>query len=119
MQRSPIFCTRCTAYIALITFQLGVTKMKNLSNRLGRGWSEALAVLLGTGVVTPAFGATLRLPFDMAFSETDYILGGFLVVLIVALVVSITMDHAREERSSVKPHAEGPDLRWWKSHPQM
>jgi hypothetical protein len=92
--------------------------MKNLSNRLGRGWSEALAVLLGMGTVTPAFGATLRLPFDMAFSETDYILGGFLLVLIVALVVSITMDHAREERSSVKPHSEGPDLRWWKGHPQ-
>lgn len=93
--------------------------MKNLSNRVRRGWSEAIAVLLGMGIVTPAFGATVRLPFDMAFSEMDYILGGFLVVLIVALVVSVTMDHAREERSSVKPHAEGPDLRWWKSHPQM
>ncbi len=98
--------------------------MKNLSSRLSRGWSEAIAVLLGMGIVTPAFGAALRLPFDMAFSETDYILGGFLLVLIVALVVSITMDHTREERSSnedrssVKPHSEGPDLRWWKGHPQ-
>ena len=94
--------------------------MKNLCSRLGR-WSETLAVLLGMGVVTPAFGATVRLPFDMAFSETDYILGGFLLALIVALVISITREYARderEERPSAEPRSEGPDLRWWKGHPQ-
>jgi hypothetical protein len=95
--------------------------MKNLCSRLGRTWSETLAVLLGMGVVTPAFGATVRLPFDMAFSETDYILGGFLLALIVALLVSITREYAREELSApsnVERRSEGPDLRWWKSHPQ-
>jgi hypothetical protein len=97
--------------------------MKNLCKRLGRGWSQTCAVLLGMGFVTPAFSATLRLPFDMGFSESDYILGGLLLVLIVALPVSITMRHAREERSSeerptVEARSEGPDLRWWKGHPQ-
>lgn len=95
--------------------------MKKPRNKPGRGWSGAVAILLGIGVVTPAFGATLRLPFDMAFAQTEYILLGLLLALIVALVVSITMDHVKEERtehSSLEPHPEGHDLRWWKGHPQ-
>lgn len=101
--------------------QIGVTKMKNSLTKPGRGWSRAAAILLGMGVVTPAFGATVRLPFDMVFSQTEYILLGLLLALIVALVVSITMHHAKEERaepSTSEPHPEGPDLRWWKGHPQ-
>ena len=75
------------------------------------------AALLGLGVVTPAWGATLRLPFDMYFTTYDYVLGGLLVVLVTALVVSISKRANQEPKeASVR---EGPDLRWWKGHHQM
>ena len=93
--------------------------MKNARNKLVRVGSAALGVLPAIGIATPAFGATIRLPFDMAFSETEYILGGLLIALIVALVVSISMRHAKTDQTIAEPLPEGPDLRWWKSHPQM
>lgn len=92
--------------------------MKNPCSKLVRGWSKALGVLTAIGVATPAFGATMRLPFDMMFSETDYVLGGFLLVLIAALAASISMRHAKKDQTIAEPVPEGPDLRWWKSHPQ-
>jgi len=95
--------------------QLGVTTMKNARNKLVRAW---WAVLPAIGVATPAFGAAVRLPFDMWFSETDYVLGGLLLVLVVALVASISMRHAKNDQTIAEPLPEGPDLRWWKTHPQ-
>ena len=89
--------------------------MRNARNKLVRAW---WAVLPAIGVATPAFGAPIRLPFDMAFSETDYVLGGLLLLLVVALVVVISMRHAKTDQTIAEPIAEGPDLRWWKSHPQ-
>lgn len=92
--------------------------MKNPRNKLVRGCSAALGALPAIGVATPAFGATRRLPFDMMFSQTDYVLGGLMLVLIVALVASISIRHAKKDQTIVEAAPEGPDLRWWKSYPQ-
>ena len=47
-------------------------------------------------------------------SPPDYLLGGLLLLLVVALIMRIAKRHELEET----PRAAGPDMRWWKQ-PQM
>lgn len=85
--------------------------------RIERNRSRLLAALLAVGGATPAWAATVRLPFDMYFTTYDYVLGALLVLLVIALLVSITARVNREQQFE-EPARAGPDLRWWKGHHQ-
>jgi preprotein translocase subunit SecY len=71
---------------------------------LGGAW-------LALGAAAPAFAARLDLP---PLSEQDYLLGGLLLLLVVALIARLA-----GRREDEVPAPEGPDMRWWKNHPQM
>jgi hypothetical protein len=86
------------------------------SPRIEMNRPRLLAALIALGGVTPAWAAAMRLPFDMYFTTYDYVLGGLLVVLVAALLVSITKRVNQE--ATEEPVREGPDLRWWKGHHQ-
>ncbi len=76
-----------------------------------RSMSLAVGALLAAGIATPASAARFDMP---VLSPPDYLLGGLLLLLVVALVMRIAKRHELEET----PPAAGPDMRWWKQ-PQM
>lgn len=76
-----------------------------------RSMSLAVGTLLAAGIATPASAARFDMP---VLSPPDYLLGGLLLLLVVALVMRIAKRHELEET----PPAVGPDMRWWKQ-PQL
>jgi len=72
-----------------------------------RSMSLAAGALVAAGIATPACAARFDMP---VLSPPDYLLGGLLLLLVVALVMRIAQRHELDEI----PPAAGPDMRWWK-----